>query len=150
MANPSPQAVAAIRAHVPEIGGWGQGNDSLVQKLNATDQANPTTRLTVAKPLDTASLLGKLSKVAKGKVYGRPAIIGLQADIRSGNRVAVKNWFGLAYEADDISGAEYASLIAEVDATIPDPAWPATISWAQATLGRPVDLDDVATARQGA
>lgn len=145
--NPTPQAIAAIRARVAD---WAQSDAAIVAALNAPDHPNPIPQPQVPKPMTTTGLLGKVSGPGKGKIYTRPAIVGIQDDVRRGDRMAVRNWFGLALAGGDIDQAEYAALTAEIDATVPDPNWPPQVSWAQATLGRPADTDDVAAARQGA
>jgi len=36
-----------------------------------------------------------------------------------------------------------------VDAVVPDPSWPAQVSWAQLNIGRPLDASDIAASRPG-
>lgn len=147
MANPTPAAIAAIRARVSD---WTPGDQQIADALNVADQANPIPAPPIPKPMDSETLLGKISNVAKGKVYRQPAIVGLQNSIHSGDRKAVKSWFALALVGGDIGQAEYNDLVTEIDATIPDPRWPDKVSWAQINLGRPADAADIAAARPGA
>jgi hypothetical protein len=142
--NPTPEAIAAIRAYVTD---WRPSDATIAAALNTPDRPNPTPQGQVPKPMSTTDLLGKVGNAGKGKIYRGPAIVGIQADIRAGNRDAAKNWFGLAAAAGDVSAAENDALTAEIDATIPDPNWQPLVSWAQATLGRAVDADDIAAAR---
>jgi len=146
MPEPNPAVIAAIRGRVVD---WTPTNAQIAATLNTANIANPTARLNVPKPMTTAALLGLIVNANKAKVYGRAVLSDLRGDIRAGDRTGVKSWFGLALVAADITSAEYTALVAEVDAVVPDPSWPAQVSWAQLNIGRPLDASDIAASRPG-
>lgn len=146
--NPSAEAVAAIRQHVAD---WTPTDADIAAALNAPAIDNdPGTRPTVAKPISVSSLMGMVSSASRARIYDRPGVVAFRDDMTRGDRAAVANWFVMAHDAGDLSDAEYAALMAELQATQPDPAWPAKVSWAQVHIGRPVDAQDIAASRPGA
>lgn len=145
--NPSPQAVAAIRSRVTD---WTPSDATIAAALNAPTIANPATRAVVPLPFTVAQVFGAV---------GQPSLAGLKAvafvpDIRdkiaANDRTACGLYAGLLLAGGVITPADYSAIMAIFQATGPDPSWPAQISWAVATIGRPVDTLDVAASRPGA
>ena len=67
--------------------------------------------------------------------------------IAANDPVGTNLYAGLLLGGGTIGQAEHDAIVAIVNATQADPSWPAQISWAVATLGRPVDTDDIAAAQ---
>jgi hypothetical protein len=158
--NPSTPAITAIRARVTD---WTPDNPTIAASLNTPSVANPVpVAPTVLKPFATADLMGKVvlpagdpnagqpDAVALSKIYDRPAVVAFRDDCVKQDRSAVGAWLQLAFLSGDISQAQYAAMVGVIQATQPDPSWAAQISWAVATLGRPVDASDIAASRPGA
>lgn len=156
--RPSPQAVALIRSKVTD---WAPDDAAIAASLNAPDRPNPVPQPTVPKPFSSSGLMslvvlpagdpnaGQPDVTRLAKIYGRPAIVAFRDDCARQDRNAVAGWLQLAFLAGDVSQAQYAAMTAVLQATGPDPSWPARIGWAVATIGRPVDEDDVAASRPG-
>lgn len=147
MAHPSPAAVTAIRAHVSD---WTPTDAQIVAALNTPAIANPTPQPSIPAPLTEDGLAGLLTDATNGSIARLVNYVNyglVQADILAGNRARIGGWAGKLAVAGIITVGEATAIGAALAATVPDPAWPALISWAVANLGRPVDADDVATSR---
>jgi hypothetical protein len=142
--NPSPEAVAAIRARVAD---WSPTDAEVASALNAPTVDNPTPAATVPIPFLTRDLMGTLDQPALAKIMALPSLARLLEDIERGEPGRLDNWIALLTAGGAISQAQAGVISGVVHATGPDPSWPSLISWAQASLGRPVDVDDVAAAR---
>ena len=94
-------------------------------------------------------MFGLVGPANLAKLYPRPALAAFAEAVRTQDRAAAANWITLAFVGGDITDAERTAILAKVSATVPDPDWPAQISWSAATLGRPVDAEDVAASRPG-
>lgn len=147
MVNPSPQAVAAIRAKILD---WAPTNAAIAVALNAPAVANPAPQTTLPKPFAFGDVFGLLSDASVAAIRDTPNTTDLIDKVNAGDRAGVGRWVAVLGKLPaKITPAEAAALMAVLQATQPDPAWPAQISWAVANLGRPVDTDDVAASRPG-
>jgi hypothetical protein len=147
MAHPSPSALEALRARVTD---WSATDEALVAALNAPDRPNPTPQGTVPAPLSESALLALLTDPTNGslvRLVEWPNFGLLKADIAAQNRAGVLLWAQALAAAGLIAPGEAGALSAYVQGTEPDPSWPAEVSWAEATLGRSVDGDDIREAR---
>lgn len=148
MANPSPEAISAIRA---EVSDWTSDDASIAASLDAPTTANPALQAQVPRVLVAAEMISLLAPASLAKVYSRPAIVAFEQSIRGQDRASASNWIALAFVAGDVTQPERDALLAYVAGTVPDPTYRPSISWAESTLGRLVDSEDVAAARpQGA
>jgi hypothetical protein len=147
VANPSPQAVAKIRARVSD---WSPDDAAIAESLNRPSLPN---RPQVPVPLVEDTLADYLTDAANGslvKLLNWPNYGRLADDIRSGDHAKVARWAPRLVVAGIITPGEAQALVGYINSTVPDPSWPAQISWAMAAIGRPVDASDVAAARPGA
>lgn len=160
--NPTPAAVAAIRAQVSD---WTPTDAAIAATLNAAKVANPTPRPTVVVPFTAADALALLSPASVANVLALPGFDRavrplLDAPLKDQSTLTgLRRWAGAYLKAGRITRAEFDALaapapVAATDAPTgllnknqPDPAWPKLIGWARAELGRDADADDVAKAR---
>lgn len=142
--NPTRLVVEWIRARSPD---WSRSDQDIADALNAPRKPNPRPRGKVRKPLVGGSLIGLISDAAKRTIYNRPAIVGLQASVKERDRDGVKNWIGFAAIAGDVTSAEAAALVAEVDAMVDDPNWMPEVAEPTVAIGRELDADDVRQSR---
>jgi hypothetical protein len=148
MANPSPEAISAIRA---EVSDWTSDDASIAASLDAPTIANPAPRPTVPVALTVSGVLGALSAESKAKLHTVAFVPAIRDAINAQDRAACGLWAQILMDGGVITPAEGQALMGLLSATQPDPSWPAEISWAESTLGRLVDPEDVAAARpQGA
>lgn len=148
--SPSPDAVAAIRARVAELGLDAARPADVARALNTPDRPNPAAPPPpVPAPLDPDALLGSLAPESAARLFANPNLGRFLDDLHAGDRDRVRRWAALAVQAGAIGRAEGAALAAACDATTPDPSHRAEVSWAEAIVGRPVDADDVAAALAG-
>lgn len=147
--NPSPAAVAAIQTYAAALsGGWaGNADDAILAAANAPSVANPTPQPTVAKPYTYVDLLGHLSAGSIAKLVVLPSLPTIVDSINAGNLLACQRWIATLVAGAIITGDEATALGGVMAATEPDPAFPARISWAEADIGRPLDLSDISEAR---
>lgn len=149
MSNPSFDAIVAIRARVTN---WSQSIDSVVAFLNAPDAAfsNPSPQGQVAAVISESALLSLLTDPNNGSIVKLNNWVNfslLKSDIEGQNRIGIGLWCQILPLLGLITQGEATAIINYIQSTEPDPTWSPTISWAQATLGRPVDFFDVAAAR---
>lgn len=146
--NPSPQAVAAIRSAVAD---WTPDDAAIAASLNAPSIPNPDPQGQVPRPCLESTLFPLLSPASAVKVSAHPNFAVIKADIDGGNRAGlIGMWCPVLVGGAYITQPECDAIMAYLQGTDPDPAWPAQISWAQANLGRPVDASDIAASRPGA
>lgn len=144
MANPSAQAVAAIRAHITD---WSQTNAQILSVLNAPVLANPVSQPTLPAPVLSADIINAISSASLAKCTRNTSFPGMHADILAGNRPQMLQWAQLFTKCGDITVSELTAITNLLNATMGDPAWKAQVSWSALNIGRQLDLDDIATAR---
>lgn len=147
MANPSPAAIAAIKAVVID---WGPTDQAIADTLNTPDRANPVAQGVIDNPLYESALLSLLTDATNNslvKLINWPNFGLLKADIKAQNRDGVSLWCQALTLAGIITQAECGSISTYVTGTQADPNWQSQISWAQAVIGRAVDSDDIAASR---
>lgn len=167
MANPTPAAVAALKAQVPTLpGGWSGSDIAIAAALNGTLVANPTPQPTVPKPFDASAVMIAVSPATLKALLGLPSF---EATIRpllehpepkdAATITALNRWAAGLSRAGMLSQAEFDALAAPAPGTTagapvgifnqtqPDPGWTAQVGWGVAMLGRPVDPADVAASR---
>ena len=145
MANPTLTALTAIREQVTN---WTQTDAEIRDALNTVTIPNPVAAPLIPKPMEASVLMGFASAETRAKLLSRPALVAFASDVRTGDREAVLNWIVLGRDAGDIPEDEFQLMLAELQATIPDPSYPPLLSWAELHLGRLVDLEDIAAARE--
>ena len=144
MANPSPAAITAIQGKVTD---WTQSNAALATAINASLVANPTPQPTIPKPLTIPELLGEVGAADAGKLAENPNLPTVLADITSQDRTSTGEWIGPLEADSELTTAEGAAIMGDLQATEPDPSWQAQLPWPLVNLGRLIDADDVAAAR---
>jgi hypothetical protein len=142
--NPSPAAIAAIRAHVAD---WSASDAQVAASLNAEQVANPAPQGTVPTPFYQSDVLGLLSEGSKAKLKDVAFLPRISDDIKKQDRPAVGLWAQVLALGSVITADELTALAALLAATGPDPSYPPQVSWAMAYLGRPVDAADVSASR---
>lgn len=142
MASPSPDAIAAIRAHVTD---WTPDNPAIVEALNAPSVANPAPQANVGKPYTVLNLLGSIDPTRRAGLT--PLLAAIRPDFDAQDGTAIVGWSMALMLTGDLMQSDVDGITAVVSATEPDPSYQAQIGWALATLGRPVDLLDVIAAR---
>ena len=147
--NPSPNAIAWIKAFAAALdGGWAGNSDAVIlAAANLPSGANPVPQGQVPTPYHFADLLAGLSASSIANLKNFPTLGLVIEQVNSGDLAASAAWITFFVVAALITTAEAAAISATVTATIPDPAWPAEIGAAAAALGRDLDLHDVLTAR---
>ena len=147
--NPTPAAIAAIDIFVAGLaGGWASNTDAqVVTAANNPTVANPAAQGQIPAGYSAASLLGLLSQSSAQNVESFPGIAQLFADIVSQNTPSVLAAVSLMLASGRILSSEASAIGTAVVAIQPDPAYQSHVGWAQANLGRPLDLYDSATAR---
>ncbi len=144
--NPSPAAIAAIRAQVTD---WTPNDTTIAANLNAPTVANPVSQATVSKPFGPADLIGCLDAATLSKLTGKPTIVAIVQAALVQDRPTLTALVALGVAAGDLTTTQQSAIDAVLAASIPDPSWQAQIGWAQANLGRPVDSSDIAASRPG-
>jgi hypothetical protein len=144
MASPSPEAIQSIRARVTD---WTPDNAAIAAALNAPVAPNPVPRGTVAVPIAVSGVLGALSPASRARLVNVGFLSHVRDDINAQNRESVALWAEVLLDGGFLTADEDQAILGLIGATQPDPAWPAQISWAVATLGRPVDAADIHAAR---
>lgn len=144
--NPPPAAVAAIRG---EVADWSPADAAIADQLNAPDRPNPAPQATVPVPFTPTGALALVGPANLAKLIGSPATVEFNAAAVAGD-VAAAAWLAFALGAGYLTAAEHDAILALAQQTQPDPAWPPQVSWAVATLGRPVDVQDIHASRPGA
>ena len=147
--NPSPEAIAAIRAHVTD---WTPDDATIASNLNAPSVPNPVQAApTVPKPYTFADVMSCLSSASIANVRSLPTSTALITAINARDTTSVLNWLSALQAGSPlITTSEAQAVQGVVTATEPDPTWAAQIGWAQANLGRPADAADIYAARPGA
>lgn len=153
--NPSPPAIALIKTFVTGLsGGWAGNTDAqIVAAANDPTIANAPgvpgyqPQGMIQTPYTFVSLLGGLSQPSAANVESFPGISNLFDDILAQSTSRVLAAVQLMAASGRMTSGEAAALGAILTATEPDPGWPSLVGWAQANLGRPLDLDDSAIAR---
>ena len=145
--NPSPTAITAIASKVPTLpGGWaGNADAAIAGLLNTPSVANPAAQGTVPNPFSAADLINAASPANRAALAS--LILGSAAFIIAQDRVHMTAGITALADCSAIQAADATAMIAVLDATIPDPSWPAQLSWAQINLGRPVDTADITVSR---
>lgn len=90
-------------------------------------EPNPAPAARVPRPMVAAELLAALAPASRAKVYRTPGLVAFQRAVQEQDRSAARNWIDLAASAGDILPEERLALLGRIDATIPDPAWPALV-----------------------
>lgn len=145
--NLSDAAVVLIREHITD---WTLDDASILASLDAETLDNPAPQGRVAAPVYESALLGLLDDVANGsivKLINWPNFGLLKSDIEAGNRDGIGLWCQALTLAGIITQGECGAILSYIGSTIPDPAWPAKVSWASVNIGRPLDLEDIAASR---
>lgn len=147
--NPTPDAIAAIATFVAGLsGGWTGNTDAqVVAAANDPAVANPAPQGQVPAGYSAASLLALLSQASAANVESFPGISRLFDDILAQDSPRVLATIALMSASGRILSSEATAMTAAVTATQADPSWQSQIGWAQANLGRPLDLADSAAAR---
>jgi len=144
MANPTPAAVAWLRAQVTD---WALDDAALATALNAALAPSPGTCPELARPMDALSLIAKLSQESLTHVEGANLLVEINRAIAARERVTVQRWVTYCYARGHITEAEHTALQTELAELIADPDWAAEVPAPVAVLGRLVDADDLAAAR---
>jgi len=144
MANPSPAAVAWLRAQVAD---WAPDDAALATALNAALAPNPGARPELERPMDALSLIAKLSQESLTHVEGANLLVEINRAIAARERVTVQRWVTYCYARGHITEAEHTAIQTELAEQLPDPEWSAEVPAPVAALGRTVDADDLAAAR---
>ncbi len=150
MARPTATALDWINFYATSLaGGWAGNTDAaILTAANAATIANPASQATVPKPFTLTQVLGVLSAASQANLKAFAGFAGLRDDVNANNVSACVVWAAyLAGGAAIITSAEESAILAIVEATQPDPTYPAKIGAAQAAIGRPLDSDDLAVAR---
>lgn len=142
--QPTAQAVEAIRA---EVASWEATDQEIVDQLNSPTLANPVPQGTVPAPVSVLSLMALLFSAEVKAVMEQPWVVDFRDAANAQDRGKVTNWTQAAQVAGLVSAESAGKVVAALEATQPDPAWRDAVSWAELTLGREVDLEDVAAAR---
>lgn len=147
--NPSPVAIALINTYVTGLpGGWAGNTDAqVVAAANLASVANPVPQGTIFTPFTLASLAASISASSRSNLKSFAALDSLIADINANNIANCLAWWTVLAGMAVITSAEATALTATVQATELNPAWPAQVGWAQANLGRPMDIYDSQIAR---
>lgn len=143
MANPTPEAIAAIQAKVSD---WNTTDAAIVTALNTEQIANPNTGL-VLPPLSMMAMAQRISPETALRIINWPNLPLLKTEVDKGERAATMNWLGLLSYCGMVSQAEFSAVNAYFMTPITDPARPAQLPWSVVTLGRLVDAEDIAAAR---
>jgi hypothetical protein len=149
MASPSPAAIAAIRAAVAD---WSADDATIAADLNARTVPNPDPEPPpVPAPVDEGALLTLIQSdpATVDRLNDYSHLDRVLDALEGGNRTSIGRWFVLLTSGSaPVIGPDMAARVqAALGATAPDPSWTPDLPWATATLGRPVDADDVAAAR---
>jgi len=144
MANPTPAAVTWLRSQVTD---WAPDDASLAAALNAELSANPAVCPQVPRPMDALSLIAHLSPESCAKLEGAQLITEVNRAIAAAERETVQRWVIYSGSRGHITPDEYAALLAELAEQVPDPEWSAEVPAPVVALGRTVDADDLAAAR---
>jgi hypothetical protein len=161
--NPSPAAIAAIQAKVTD---WTATDNAIAVLLDTPSIVNPATQATVAAPVAPSTVLNLVSSGSLAKILSLPSfdatILPLlnQPDPKPSASFSTLNlWAAGLFKGGYLTQSEFDALAAPTSGTTPstpaglfnqtqlDPSYQPQISWAQATLGRPVDAADIAAAR---
>jgi hypothetical protein len=145
--NISPAAIAAIRDHVSD---WSPDDATILESLNAATVANPSPQPDIAKPVAESTFLTALTDTENqslGKLLNWVNFGMVKADIEASNRVGIGLWCQVLPMLGLITAGEAAAIAADLSATIPDPSWPALVSWSSIHIGRDLDLSDIAASR---
>lgn len=144
--NPTPTAIAAIRARVSD---WTPGDAELADVLNQATEPNPVPQGTVPREMSVARMMTECNiPVAEMQaLIGSTLLMAIRGDVAAQDHDGVLTLAQCALIAGHISQATHDTVAAWVQGTDPDPDYRATLSWAEITLGRLVDTDDIAAAR---
>ena len=115
--------------------------------MNAASVANPVPQATIPTPYTLAQFISALSAGSLTNLKTLSWLYNLAQDIGLMNTPSVLIDLQLLKATGVILAAEYTTLSTAVNSTELDPSWPAQVGWAQANIGRPVDLNDIATVR---
>jgi hypothetical protein len=148
VADPSPPAVAAIRARVAAVSAWTKADAAVLADLMADAVANPVSQGQVPKGFTASDLV---NACAAGNRPGLAAFLngaaaGLIVAQDAGHLAAGMDALVLT---GNLAAADVAAMKDVMTRAVPDPAWPATVPAIQVTIGRPIDLLDVAASRPG-
>jgi hypothetical protein len=141
--NPSPQAIALIRSRVTN---WNQSNDAILTALNAPSIANPKPQTQKPKKLKMGDVLGTISRASKGKLIGVAFLPAIRDAINTQDRTSCLDWLDVLNSGGIITDPEKTDLTTLINSTELDPSWVAQISWAEATIGRLLDILDIIAA----
>jgi hypothetical protein len=144
MANPSPAALSAIRGRVSD---WSASDPEVAAALNAPDPAypNPGPRPDIPRPFGLADVVNAVDPARRMAI--KPYLAVITPLVIAQDRGRILAGFDAAVAIGDAQQSDRDAVAAVLAGTTPDPAWRADLSWAEATLGRPADLADVAAAR---
>jgi hypothetical protein len=147
--NLSPAGITAVNTYVAGMaGGWtGNADATILAAVNNPTIANPAAQGTVPAGYSVTSLLGLLSTGSLSSLRTFPALTQLSQDIASNNSGNVLVAVEALAAFGDITSAEATAVAGAVNATVADPSYEAHIGWAQANLGRALDLNDIEEAR---
>lgn len=160
MANPSPEAVQAIRTRVVGLGlDWEAVTDGQVlDALRADTVPNTDPQPDVTADFQATDFLAVFEGDAAHaeRLIHSPAFVGpivALLDAPNPKTAAqlrqIGGWAQALLLAEDVSPAQYQAITAILSATRPDPAYRETLPRIETALGRPLDADDVAAARPG-
>jgi len=147
MAEPTAAQIALIRARVTD---WTPTDETITAALNTPAIANPAAQGTIPRRLVKMEVLGLIAPGHVAAVLNYPNLALVYAAFDAQDHASATSWAQALAMIGAIDNTDAAAVIGYINTPVPDPAWPAQISWAQANLGRAADTADVWTARRSA
>jgi len=147
--NPSEQAKATIQNKVESESGldWTQSDQEIANGLNALTVDNPETQQNVPKPYSMQDVMGQLNDSTIKTVRSEGNMSAIADAVRENDDSRVLTWASAYKQTGDLSDTEYSDIESIVTATHPDPNYESTLNWAQETLGRSLDANDISESR---
>lgn len=143
--NPSPAAIQWICEQSPD---WQQSDAALADALNGVLVPNPAPAPLVPVHTTAVTLLPLLSQESLGKLEAANLLTTINAAIGFGRMWEVGNWVQYGVFRGHISPEEAEALAQALALTHPDPSHPAQVPQTLLAIGRLLDADDLAAARQ--
>lgn len=147
--HPSPDAIAWIRAFIAGLKDGGSLSDQAVaDAANAPTIPNPEPQPTRPKPWKWVDVAAMLSPGSLGSLMDLGTGSLMIEQLNSGDPAAQAAWLAALVRTGKLTPDEIGSVLAITAATEPDPSWRSHTSVAERDLGRLLDAQDVAEARQ--
>lgn len=146
--NPTPEAIEAIRDRVSD---WTPLDAEIAAALNEATEANPEPQGSIPRQITIERLMAECQVPPEeiAALVNSGLLMAIRDDAAAQDRGGLATLAQCALIAGLIEQSTYATVLAWLQGTDPEPDYQPLLSWAELNLGRSVDAGDLAASRPG-